>query len=273
MGRHEHVEPAVAVVVVAWGAYAGEPLREALASVAEQDLPLELVLVDNASDVPLHVPSGAQLVRSRERLSTGAARNLGLAHVSAPLVVFLDADDVLLPGALATLVDGIAGRPRSLAFAARLIDGETGAIHRVPRRVAGVLARWPAGFALVNSVWSLLPLQGSTILRTHAVRAAGGYSDHDHAEDWALGACLAWRGRVSFGATPVLLYRWREDSLGRTSPAARLAANARAVRERLLAEDAVPRWLRPGLLAALQGGAIHLVRPLVRGARGLSLRR
>lgn len=34
----------------------------------------------------------------------GAARNLGLRHAAAPLVLFLDADDYLLPGALSTLV-------------------------------------------------------------------------------------------------------------------------------------------------------------------------
>jgi glycosyltransferase involved in cell wall biosynthesis len=261
--------PRIAVVIPAWGRYAEAPLREALASVAAQSVPVELVVVDNASDVPLSVPPGVRVVRSTERVSVGAARNLGLAHVSAPLVIFLDADDVLLLDGLTRLVDGIDAFPAALAYAGLLVDGQTGGIHRVPRRSARVLARWPTLFAAANSVWSLFPLQGSTVLRTDAVRRAGGYGDADHGEDWALGAIVAWRGPIALGGEPVLEYRWRADSLGRRSPTGLLARNARAVRERLSQDPYVPAWYGGHALAALQWLALYLVRPLARGLRTL----
>jgi hypothetical protein len=51
----------------------------------------ELVLVDNASTVPLgELPASARLITLAERPSNGAARNVGLAHVSTPYVAFGD---------------------------------------------------------------------------------------------------------------------------------------------------------------------------------------
>ena len=104
--------PAVTVVIPAWGAYAEGPLREAVASVQAQNVAARVLVVDNASELPVTPPAGAELVRSERRLTRGAARNLGLAHVRSPLVMFLDADDVLLPGALTTLTAGVRRRRR-----------------------------------------------------------------------------------------------------------------------------------------------------------------
>lgn len=261
--------PVVSVVIPAWDRYAAAPLADAVASVTAGRVPLELIVVDNASSTPLEVPREARVVRSEERVSVGAARNLGLAHVSAPLVVFLDADDVMLPGGLEALVEGIEASPGVCAHVLALVDGETDGLHRVPRRVARMLARRPAALASLNSVWPLIPLQGATILRTDAVRAVAGYSDREHGEDWGLSAVLAWHGPITFGRRPVLVYRWREDSLGRWSPARLLLANARAVRQRL--REGGPRGLRVAmpLVALAQYLAIWVVRPLARAGRGL----
>ena len=129
-----------------------------------------------------------------------------------------------------------------------IVDAETGDRHRVPRRLAAMLAGWPAGLAASNAVWSLVPLQGCAILRTELVRAAGGYGDREHGEDWVLAASLAWRGRIRFTDENVLVYAWRDDSLGRLSPTPVLIGNARAVRERMRADEQVPAWLHPAAL-------------------------
>jgi hypothetical protein len=51
----------------------------------------ELVLVDNASTIPLgELPASARIITLAERHSTGAARNVVLAHVSTPYVAFGD---------------------------------------------------------------------------------------------------------------------------------------------------------------------------------------
>ena len=260
----------VAIVIPAWGAYV-RWLAQAVESVHAQEIEPEIVVVDNASEVPVPALPGMTVVRSERRLTTGAARNLGFAAVSAPLVVFLDADDVLLPGSLAALVEGIERHPEAVAFAMAMLDGDTGERHRAPRRLARSLARVPRLFALVNAMWSLLPTQGATILRADDVRAVGAYADRSTGEDWVLGASLAWRGRVHFDERPALVYRWRQDSPGRGGEAGTLRANARAVRERLRSDRAAPaaaRRLLP-LVALGQWLAIVVMRPAALGLRRL----
>src|SRR5262249_49002093 len=91
------------VVIPAWDGYAGAPLRAALRSVLDQAVPMRVLVVDNASLSELTGTGGVDVVRSERRLTVGAARNLGLAAVTTPYVVFWDADDVMLPGTLAFL--------------------------------------------------------------------------------------------------------------------------------------------------------------------------
>jgi glycosyltransferase involved in cell wall biosynthesis len=253
--------PPVAVVIPIWDSYVGF-LGEALASVRGQDVEAELIVVDNASTTSLPELPGARVIHSDARLTTGAARNLGLAAVTAPLVVFLDADDLMLPGALARLLAGL--RDDDIAFAMAIVDGDTGGRHRAPRCIAYALARTPRVFALANTIWSLLPTQGATILRTADVRAAGAYGDRSQGEDWALGAVLAWRGRIRLTSEPGLVYRWRFDSPGQPGAGLDLLGNARFVRERLRADPGVPAAARAVLpiVAGLQWLAVAVVRPL-----------
>jgi glycosyltransferase involved in cell wall biosynthesis len=258
--------PPVAVVIPVWDSYVGF-LPEAVASVREQGVQAEIVVVDNASAEPLPGLADVHIVRSLERLPTGAARNLGLQSVTAPLVVFLDADDLMLPGTLATLTAGL--RDGDAAFAMAITEGDTGGRHRAPRRIAYALARVPRLFALANTVWSLLPTQGATIMRTADVRDAGGYGDRSQGEDWALGAALAWRGRVRLSHEPGLVYRWRFDSPGQPGAGLDLLGNARFVRERLRGDPGLPgagRALLP-LAAAAQWLAVKVLRPLVLAVR------
>jgi glycosyltransferase involved in cell wall biosynthesis len=256
----------VAVVIPVWDSYV-RFLPEAIASVMDQDLDAEILVVDNASTEPLPPLAGVRVVSSGTRLSTGAARNLGLDAVTAPLVVFLDADDLMLPASLATLLAGL--RDGDAAFAMAIVDGDTGGRHRAPRRIAYALARAPRLFALVNTVWSLLPTQGATIMRTADVRAAGGYGDRSQGEDWALGAALAWRGRIRLSHAPGLVYRWRFDSPGQPGAGLDLLGNARFVRERLREDAALPAAARALLpfVAAAQWLAIKLVRPVALALR------
>jgi glycosyltransferase involved in cell wall biosynthesis len=260
--------PPVAVVIPIWDAYVGF-LEEAVASVRNQGVEAELIVVDNASIEPLPSVPVSRVVRVSARLSTGKARNIGLDAVTAPLVVFLDADDLMLPGTLTTLVAGL--REGDAAFAMAIVDGDTGGRHRAPRRAAYVLSLVPWLFALANTIWSLLPTQGATIMRTADVRAAGGYGDRSQGEDWALGASLAWRGRVRLSRQPGLIYRWRFDSPGREGAELDLRGNARFVRGRLRADPMVPRAARALLpLAALaQWVAASFLRPLVLSLRAL----
>ena len=261
--------PDVTVVVPVWDGYV-RFLAECVESVrAQEGVSVELVVVDNASQVPVPDLSGARVVRAPQRLTTGAARNRGLQEASAPLIVFLDVDDLLVDGALSALVAGLRTHPQAVAFTMAMIDGDTGARHRAPRRLVRTLAPFPRVFALANTVWSLLPTQGATIMRTALVREARGYADRSHGEDWALGAALTWRGRVALDERPALVYRWRPDSPGGPDARLTLMANARAVLDRLAADPGVPRAVRAvhGPILVCQWLAVAAVRPVVRLAR------
>lgn len=263
--------PDVSVVVPVWGAYAGRPLTEALESLRSQDIPVRIVVVDNASEPGVPELPGLELVRSPSRLSVGAARNLGLRHVHTPYVIFWDADDLMLPGTVRRLRDAIGADADLLAVAAGILEGEPPVRHRWPRRWARPLARRRRAFALAHAVWSLFPATGATIMRATSVRDAGGYADADSGEDWVLGVSLAFRGRLALDPRPGRLYRRHPSSLweGRRSTP-HLLRHAAAVRERIRRDAAVPRSVRLLLpvIAALQWGAILVLKPVATVLRG-----
>jgi glycosyltransferase involved in cell wall biosynthesis len=269
-------EPDVSVVIPAWGAYAGAPLQEALASVREQDTPARIIVVDNASDEPLGSVGDAQLVRAPERLTVGAARNLGLEQVTTPYVLFWDADDVMLPGALGFLRERIRADPQVVAVAGGVVDGDSQLRHRWPPRWSARLAGRPRLFAAGHAVWSLFPSTGATIMRTEAVRDAGGYAtDIEAAGDWVLGASLAFRGRVELHEHPARVYRRLGGSLWQENRTpARQLAHAAAVRERLRADPATPGWARASTLAlkVLHPTVLLIVAPIARRVRAVSAR-
>jgi glycosyltransferase involved in cell wall biosynthesis len=260
---------AVAVVIPVWDDYV-RWLAEAVESVLAQAVAAQVVVVDNASAEPVPELPGTMVIRTPYRLSTGGARNLGLAAVTTPLVVFLDADDMFLPGALVPLVHGMAMRPDMVALGSSRIEADTGRRHRSPRPLAALLARRPAAFAFANAVWSLVPTQGTMVMRTELVRAAGGYADRSQGEDWVLGVSLAWRGPIGFDSRMTLLYRWRGDSPGGELAEPPLLANASCVRKRMREDPGVPIWARASLplVCLLQWGAALVVRPVFRRLRG-----
>src|SRR3954447_20642955 len=186
---------AVTVVIPVWDAYV-EFLPEAVESVRRNASEAPIVIVDNASETPVPRLDGCEIARSPRRLTEGAARNLGLDRVHTEFVIFLDADDMLLDGAIGFMLERIAEDSGIAVSATAILDSETGERHRNPRPFAVRLARWPQLFAFADSILSLLPIQGCAILRTEQVRDAGGYADSDLGEDWDLAASLAWRGRV-----------------------------------------------------------------------------
>ena len=194
------------VVIPVWGARYVSSLDRAIASVRREDEQVPIVVVDNASDVEVPQAAGTIVVRSPRRLSAGEARNLGLERVASECVVLLDADDELIEGALSSLRRGIDSDPGIAVYSMSLLEAETGARHRTPRRLATLLARAPWLFARATAVWSLYPIHGNAIMRTSWVREAGGYPDCSGGEDWVLGISQAFRGRVVIDPRPGRVY-------------------------------------------------------------------
>jgi len=265
--------PDISIVIPAWGAYAGPMLREALESLRSQEVRAHVIVVDNASETPVQAADADEVLRSSARLTVGAARNLGLARVETPYVLFWDADDLMLPGTLRHLRARIEAEPHLVAVTASILEGDPPVPHRWPRPWAARLARRPRAFAVCNSVWGIYPTTGSTIMRAAVVREAGGFGSGHGGDDWVLGVSLAFRGRVAFGPAPGRLYRQHAGSLLRQNSSTRhLIRRAAAVRTRLREDSGVPRWVRPLLpgIAAGQLLAVLGLNPLVRARRAFA---
>lgn len=98
------VRPREVVTVVVPVRGDADALARTLAGLEAQEYPRELldvVVVDDGSDPPLHLPPErlpARLLRQeREGFGAGRARNLGSAHAAGEILVFLDADMVAEP--------------------------------------------------------------------------------------------------------------------------------------------------------------------------------
>lgn len=251
--------PRTTVVIPVWDRYAGARMVHAVESITSQDRAARLLVIDNASAVPLPELRDATVIHSPERISLGAARNLGLAEVRTPNVIFWDADDVMVPGTLGFLEDQLAADPRIVAFGAAILEEPSGQRHRWPREwIAGLIGHAHL-FAMLDCVWSMFPTTGATVMRTEVVRACGGFGDANSGEDWSLGAALVWRGRVGWSERPGRRYLQHEGSAWNLfgSPRHQLE-NARAVRTRLAADSALPRIVRVTLpiLGLLQMAAV-----------------
>jgi len=251
--------PVITVVIPVWDAYV-DRLPVALASVRRQRVAVTVVVVDNASATVVPETPGAVTLRLPDRRSVGAARNAGLATVGTSLVCFLDADDELLPSTLERLRARLAARPSCIASVAASVawlegSGETVA-WRWPRPLAYRLCCHPRLFAAAASLRNQYPTTGAALIRTEAMREAGGFADADHEEDWLPGVALAARGRVDLDRRPGRRYRVSDRSLyGAGADLATMSANRRRLRRDLRRD---PRtnvgWVTSGALAA-----VHLI--------------
>jgi glycosyltransferase involved in cell wall biosynthesis len=261
----------VTVVIPVWDRYVEEFLPEALQSLSEQDTPAELIVVDNASTVTVPELDGVHLVRASERLTVGAARNLGLTAVRTPLVVFWDADDVMLPGTLTVMRARLDELPSAVAVATAILEGPDRP-HHWPRPLTRPLARRTRLFALVHAVSALFPTTGSVMIRTVRAREAGGFADADGGDDWVLGVSLAFRGPILLDDHAGRLYRRWPGSVSRGWRAVpHLVEHAALVRRRVRRDRAVPTWLRVAspALAPAHVVVIFVLRPLRRALRKL----
>ena len=105
--------PSLVTIVIPCFNYS-QYLGKAIQSVqAQQYSPFEIVVVDDGStdnSAAVAETAGVRLIR-QSNSGLGAARNTGLATAQGEFVVFLDADDELLPDALASGVAALRAQP------------------------------------------------------------------------------------------------------------------------------------------------------------------
>ena len=114
MSEPEQDSPLVSIVVPVYNV--AQYLEDSLRSLLQQELraPYEIILVDDCSSDDSLAICRRYAEQNRERIrlfpreingGVSSARNFGLAQARGTYLMFVDADDILPPGALATLCD------------------------------------------------------------------------------------------------------------------------------------------------------------------------
>lgn len=207
--------PSVAVVTAALnmeryiGATVDSVLRQTLTD-------FEMIVVDDGSTdgtAAIATASRDPRVRVIRGASQGvsAARNLGLDACRAPLVVFLDADDLLRPEALGRMVATMASHPDQVAcFGHHVKIGEDGRPlgSAAPERFKQLPAKDTLRHLLCRNV---IVNGGALCIRTAAARRVGGYDPAlRFGEDWEFWCRLAALGDfVALTDFVALQYRLR----------------------------------------------------------------
>lgn len=168
-------------------------LSAALASLRTQ-LDHRVVVVDDYSRNPYAVrqaAGAAPVLHLPEHRGLGVARNTGAAYLDTDLILFLDADDWLYPGALATLANLLDERPGAqFAYGNYTENGAT--IHTL---------KWSEGKPLLGSQNIASYCQ---LWRASAFWRIGGYAVIEVAEDWELQRRAARAGYAAAHAEAVI---------------------------------------------------------------------
>jgi glycosyltransferase involved in cell wall biosynthesis len=218
--------PAASVVIPCYnqGRFVGDAIDSAL----RQSVSTEVIVVDDGSTddtsaVVARRPA-ARVVRQRNQ-GTAAARNAGLRESRAAFVVFLDADDRLLPHAAALGIGSLAAHPE-WAFVTghvRLIDsdGSIGVELAQTHRDGGTYV----GLLRSNYIWT----PGVVMYRRAVLEAVGGF------QHWARGSAdyelnIRIARRFPFGCHHQVILEYRQHDANMSADASLMLRSAISVR-------------------------------------------
>lgn len=189
-------------------------LGEALASATAQRRAFdEIVVVDDGStDDPARVVASFPGVRLIAQANQGlaAARNTGLNATRADFIAFLDADDRLLPAALARGLAAFAANPGcSFVYGGHRRVDDTGAALGTDR----YSAIGPDAFAALLG-GNPVAMHATVLYRRAALVAAGGFDPAlRRCEDYDVYLRLAREGDVHSYGEAVAEYRWHDGNM------------------------------------------------------------
>lgn len=204
-------DPLVSVIVPCFNL--ARFLPHAIDSVRRQTwTAIEMIVVDDGStDDTAQVAArlGVSVVRQRNR-GLSHARNAGLRAARGDFIVFLDADDELLPDAVQSGVDVLMRQPAAAGVARRavLIDADGRSLPTThPMLTTTDIYR---ELLLTNFVWT----PGAAVFRRDAVAAVGGFTpEAPAASDYALLLRLARTGRLVVDVRDAVRYRKHEANM------------------------------------------------------------
>jgi glycosyltransferase involved in cell wall biosynthesis len=216
-------------------------LFAAIESVRNQNhQPIECIVVDDGSTDGTAAVAATLGVKVIQQANSGVSmsRNAGLAASQGELVVFLDADDELLPDGLALEVEALRSNPNAAAVVGRCeaMDAEGRGLpvghHAIDP--SNLYREWLSK----NFIWT----SGAAMFRRRDLLALGGFPTAlGPAADYAVYLRLARTGCVVFLPANIARYRQHDASMSR-DPALMLRDTLEALRrERREASS----WARP----------------------------
>jgi glycosyltransferase involved in cell wall biosynthesis len=212
---------------------AGSHLQQAVASVeAQEHHHFELILVDDGSTDASTGVARAAAARDPERirylehpghanLGKSSSRNAGLRAARGDYVVFLDADDLLLPGKLAHQAAFLdADRDADAVYGRTWYWDEPDGAGRARERLSRLWVRWGATHEPPGLLVRFLEQPGSVpclcalMTRRETLLRLGGFDEslQDLYEDQTLIAKLALHCRIRVDVVPGERYRQHEGS-------------------------------------------------------------
>lgn len=196
----------------------GSLLVEAVRSVLEQDPPAgQVVVVDDGSEEDLGpalrpFANRIDYVRVSHRGSS-AARNIGLERVKTDTVVFLDADDRLLPGALACRAALLEGAEAVWGYTEGYVQGPAGE-RRLFSAAHPPLMGPVDGWLFEGLLCRNFITTDAAIIRRDVLLKLGGFDETiSGTEDWDLWLRLAGMSPARYSRQPTFVYRLGANSL------------------------------------------------------------
>jgi len=147
----------------------------------------EIVVVDNASTdgSPAYVRErwpGVQLIASDVNLGFAKANNLGLRHTNSELVLFLNPDTIVAPGAVDRLVSALDARRDVAIVGPRIVDGR----GRAELSFGAMMTPW-------TEIRQKVLVRGNDRGLIPFTSMVDRMTRHTHQVDWVSGACLLIR--------------------------------------------------------------------------------
>jgi len=217
-------------------------LAAAVRSVRDQRYPaVECIVVDDGSTdgtAALAATMGVRVIEQRVNRGVSEARNAGLAAAKGELIVFLDADDELLPDGLALGVAALASNATAAAVVGRCeamdSDGRALAVSHHDVDASNLYSEWLSR----NFVWT----PGAAMFRRRDLAAICGFpATLGPSADYAVYLRLARTGRIVYLPAPIVRYRQHDASMSRDAARMLRATLAALGRERAEA----PSWAHP----------------------------
>lgn len=176
-----------------------EWLDDAVNSAVEQEpAPMEVLIVDDGSDIPVEVDHPLVRVIRQENSGVAAARNRGVSEAQGEYIALLDQDDIWLPGKLAAQLEMFEGTRVGLCSAAfEELRGE------------GLVPGWGGAPDSYRTLLRGNCIAASTVmLRRQTLLDVGGFPpDLAMVDDWDTWLRVLRVSQARHVATPLVRYR------------------------------------------------------------------